>query len=115
MSAPRTAAAKEEEAQLNDLRDRADQATAEAAQALAEMSRRVSAARRPGETARRLTADARAAAVSAVRQWTARAGGRRPAQRVALAVIPVCALAIAAAYLKFSHPERLRAFAPSRR
>jgi hypothetical protein len=56
MSLIRTAAEREEEAELNDLRDQADRSTAEAAQILAEMTRRITVVRRPGQAARRLTA-----------------------------------------------------------
>jgi hypothetical protein len=49
--------------------------------------------RRPGEGARRLTASARVAAFRAVREGPGTIAGQRGAKRVALAAIPVVALA----------------------
>jgi hypothetical protein len=118
MSVTRTAAAREEEAELNQLRDQADRTAADAAQALAELTRRIDVARRPGEAVRRLTADARAAARRALRgpgSATVQRGPWRPA----LAAVPVLALAAALAYaaargkIIFRDPERVRALARS--
>ena len=46
----RTAAAREEEAELNELREQADRATAELAQTLTELTRRITVVRRPSTT-----------------------------------------------------------------
>ncbi len=98
MSIARTAAGKEEEAELSYLRDAADRSAADAAQTLAELARRLSVARRPGEAVRRATAVARAAALRALRQGPGVIAGRRGAWRPALAAIPVLVLAAALAY-----------------
>jgi hypothetical protein len=114
MSGIRTAAAREEEMELNALRAQADRTTAEAAQVLAELTRRLTVARRPGESVRRLTADAQAAAVRALREGPGKMAGQLGAWRPALAAIPVLAVAVALAYavaqgkIKFSGPERTR-------
>lgn len=114
MSVIRTAATREEEMELNDLRAQADRTTAETAQALAELTRRITAVRRPGEAARRLTADARVAALRTLREGSGKIVGQRRAWRLALAAIPllavVAALAYAAAQRKtiFSGTERYR-------
>jgi hypothetical protein len=124
MSLTRTAAEREEEAELNDLRDQADRSTAEAAQILAELTRRITVVRRPGQAARRLTADVRVAALRALREGPGGIVGRRGAWRPVLAAIPVLTLAAALAYaaargklippkIKFSAPERIRL--PARR
>ncbi len=110
----RTAAAREEEAELNDLRDQADRAAAEAAQALAELVRRVNVARRLGEAARGLTAEARVTALRALREGPV--AGQRGAWRLALAAVPVLALAAALAYAAAREKagEQARAGARSR-
>jgi hypothetical protein len=119
MSLIRTAAEREEEAELNDLRDQADRSTAEAAQILAEMTRRITVVRRPGQAVRRLTADARVAALRFLRQGPGGIAGQRGAWRPVLAAIPVLTLVAVIAYaaargklippkIKFSVPERTR-------
>jgi hypothetical protein len=94
----RTAAAREEEAELNELRDQADRATAELAQTLTELTRRITVVRRPGAAARRLTADARVTALRALRERPGSFVGQRGAWRPALAAIPVFAVAAALGY-----------------
>jgi hypothetical protein len=119
MSLIRTAAEREEEAELNDLRDQADRSTAEAAQILAEMTRRITVVRRPGQAARRLTADARVAALRVLREGPGGIAGQRGAWRPVLAAIPVLTLVAVLAYaaargklippkIKFGFPERAR-------
>ena len=98
MSAVRTAAQHEEEAELRNLRDQADRSTAEAAQTLAELIRRLNAAGHPKETARRLAADARVTVLRALRQGPGKVAGQRGARRLALAAVPVLAVAAALAY-----------------
>jgi hypothetical protein len=94
----RTAAAREEEAELKYLRAQADGAGAEVAQTLAELVRRISVTRRPGAAARRLTAGARVTALRSVREGPGKIAGQRGAKRLALAAIPVLvAVALAAA------------------
>ncbi len=113
MSVIRTAAEREEEAELNELRGEADHAAAEAAGTLAELSERITAVRRPGRAARRLAADARVTALRVVREGP----GQRGAWRPALAAIPVLVAAAALAYAAYrgklsprmltsGHPER---------
>lgn len=121
MSAPRGAAAQEEQAQLKRLRDEVDQSTTEVARTLTELTGRLAAAGRPMEIARRLAVNARVTALRAVREGpgkknplhlalrspTGRAGqrhdeagpfaGQRGAKRLALAAIPVLAVAAATA------------------
>lgn len=120
----RTAAAREEEAELNELREQADRATAELAQTLTELTRRITAVRRPGAAARRLTADARVTALRALREGPGSFVGQRGAWRAALAAIPVVAVAAALGYaayrgklapakVKVKAPERIRL--PARR
>lgn len=116
----RTAAAREEEAELNELRDQVDRATAELAQTLAELTRRISVLRRPGGAARRLTADARVTALRALHGGPgSTTAGQRGAWRPALAAIPVAVLTAALGYaayrrklalakIKVSAPERIR-------
>lgn len=117
MSIVRTAAVKEEEAQLNHLRDQADRTAAEAARTLEELTGRLAAVGRPGEAARRLATDARVTALRAVRR-------QRGAKRLTLAAIPVLAVAAALVYaaartqltpakFKAGAPERIRP--PARR
>ena len=98
MSVVRTAAEREEEAELNALRGEADRSAAEAARTLAELSRRITAVRRPATTARRLAADARVTALRAVRGGPGSIAGRRGAWRPVLAAIPVLVVAAALAY-----------------
>jgi hypothetical protein len=118
MSIIRTAATREEEMELSDLRAQADRTTAAAAQALAELTRRITAARRPREVARRLTADAGVAVLRALGETPGKIVAKRGAWRPALAAIPVLAVAAALAYaaaqgkIKFSGPERYRNSAP---
>ena len=126
MSVVRTAAEREEEAQLNELRGEADRTAAEAARTLAELSRRIDAVRRPGQAVRRLAADARVTALRVVREGPGSIAGQRSAWRPALAAIPVAlvvaaVLAYAAArgkltagQLTTAHPERARASARPR-
>jgi hypothetical protein len=97
----RTAAAREEEAELNELRDQADRAAAEVAQTLTELNRRITVVRRPGAAARRLTADARVTALRALREGPGSIVGQRGACRLALAAIPVFALATALGYAAY--------------
>jgi hypothetical protein len=115
----RTAAAREEAAELNELRDQADRAAAELAQTLGELTRRISVVRRPGQAARRLTADARVSALRTLHGGPGSTAGQRGAWRPALAAIPVIALAAALGYaacrgklapakVKVSAPERVR-------
>jgi hypothetical protein len=82
------AAAFEENAELQELRERADQTGRETAQTLAELAGRVADARDPKVVARRVTARARAV--------TARARQRMPdpatAKRAALAMVPALSL-----------------------
>lgn len=125
MSVVRTAAEREEEAQLNELRGEADRTAAEAARTLAELSRRIAAVRRPGQAARRLAADARVTALRVVREGPGSTAGQRGAWRPALAAIPVLVVAAALAYAAArgqlaagkratAHPERARASARHR-
>jgi hypothetical protein len=93
VSLTRTAAEREEEAELNELRGEADRTAAEAARTLAELTRRIGEVRRPGEAARRLVADARVTALRKVREGTGGLAGRRGARPLALAAIPVLAVA----------------------
>ena len=113
MSAARTAAEREEQAELNLLRDQAERTAGEAAQTLAELTRRITVARRPGTAARRLTADALASALQAIREEQGKIASWRRVWRPALAAVPVLALAAALAYAaqrkaKSSHPRRVR-------
>jgi hypothetical protein len=120
----RTAAEREEEAELDYLRDQAERATVDAARALAELAARIAVARRPGQAARRLTVRALAAALRALREGPG--SGQRGAWRPALAAVPVLLLAGALAYAiargrgegqqaRAGHPERVRAFARARK
>lgn len=99
MSVVRTAAEREEEAELSELRDEAARTAAEAARTLAELSRRIEFARRPKEAAARLAADARVTALRAVRRGWGRTGGRRGAWRPALAAVLILAAATGSGYL----------------
>jgi hypothetical protein len=92
VSPVRTAADREEQAELAMLREQADRTADEVAQTVAELSRRIDVLRRPSETARRMTADARAAAVRALRQ-APQIAGQPGVRRAALAAVPVLALA----------------------
>ncbi len=97
----RTAATREEEAELNELREQAKLATAELAQTLTELTRRITVVRRPGAAARRLTADARVTALRALREGPGSFAGQRSAWRLALAAIPVVAVAAALGYAAY--------------
>lgn len=140
MSIVRTAAVKEEEAQLNHLRDQAERTAAEAARTLEELTGRLAAVGRPGEAARRLASDARATALRAVRQGTGTnpllfvlrrkeqkngqrqkeegsIAGQRGAKRLTLAAIPVLAVAAALVYAAARTqltPAKFKAGAPER-
>jgi hypothetical protein len=83
------------------------------------MTRRITVVRRPGQAARRLTADARVAALRFLRQGPGGIAGQRGAWRPVLAAIPVLTLVAVIAYaaargklippkIKFSVPERTR-------
>lgn len=102
MSRPVSAAALEEQAELRNLRDAADQSAADVAKVLAELTRRLTAARQPKEAARQLAARVRVTATRTLRAgWDAgweRTGGQRGAWRPALAVVPVLAVATALGY-----------------
>jgi hypothetical protein len=99
MSAIRSAAAREEEAELEYLRAQADGSAAEAAATLAELGGRLTAATRPAAMARRITADARVATVCALRGVPGRIAGQRGNwRRPVLAAVPVLAVAAALAY-----------------
>ncbi len=91
------AATVEEQAGLQELRDRADRTTAEAARTLTELTGRLAQARQPGAMARRLTADARTAAARTLREGPGKLAGQRGARRAALGAIPVLALVVAVA------------------
>lgn len=109
----RTAAAREEEAELKYLRDQADGASAEVAHTLAELARRISVVRQPGAVARRLTADAQVTALRAAREGPGKIAGQRGAKRLALAAIPALSLAVltyaaARGRIKSSDPARVR-------
>lgn len=108
MSARHTAAAVEEQAKLRELRDRADQTTAEAARTLAELAARLADARDPGAVARRLAATARGAAVRTLRKVPGKIAGQRGARRIALAAVPALAAAAAVflAYRRFTAADR---------
>jgi hypothetical protein len=112
----RTAAEREEQAELAMLREQADRTADEVARTVAELSRRAGIVRRPGPTARRMAAEAAATAVRAIRQAPRQVAGQPGVRRAALAAVPVLALAAftyAAAHGKItiSYPERARAFA----
>jgi hypothetical protein len=95
------AAAFEENAELQDLRDRADQTGREAAQTLAELAGRVADARDPKVVARRLTARARHTAAIARRRVPGNLAGPRGAKGAALAAIPVLGLLTLAAVARY--------------
>lgn len=97
MSLPRTAAEREEEAELNALRDQAELSAVEAGRTLAEVSGRLAAAAHPGRMIRRRVADARVAAFRVLRQESGKIAGQQGARRLALAAIPVF-VAVACAY-----------------
>lgn len=92
-----TAASVEEQAELQELRDRADRTTAEAARTIAELTGRLAQARQPGVLARRLTTNARNGAAHVLRGGPGKLAGQRGARRAALAAIPVLALVAAVA------------------
>lgn len=103
----RSAADREEQAQLNTLRDQADRSAAEAAHTLAELTSRLSAGH-PKAVARRLAEDARVTARRAVREGPGMIAGQRGARRLALTAIPVLLIAAALTYaaLRGKHPAR---------
>lgn len=109
MSTRDSTAALEEEAELRELRDRADRTTAEAAQTLAELTARLAAARDPGAMARRLTARTRDVATRALREGPGKLASQPNARRAALAAIPVLAVtaAMIVAYRRGYLPPRL--------
>jgi hypothetical protein len=95
-----TAAEFEEQAQLEELRDRADRTAAEAARTLAELGARMADAAQPGAMARRLAVVGRGAAARALREVPGEIAGQRGARRAALAGIPVL-IAAAAVFLGY--------------
>ena len=95
MSTSRSADAVEEEAELRELRDRADRTTAEAARTLAELTARLAAAREPGAVARRLAGRTRDVAARTLGEVPGKLAGQRGARRTALVAIPVLAVAAA--------------------
>ena len=95
MSTRDSAAALEEEAELRELRDRADRTTAEAARTLAELTARLAAAREPGAVARRLAARTRDVAARTLGEVPGKFAGQHGARRTALVAIPVLAVAAA--------------------
>ena len=109
MSTRDSATALEEEADLRELRDRADRTTAEAARTLAELTARLAVARDPGAMARRLTARTRDVANRALREVPGKFASQSSARRAALAAIPVLAVAAATivAYRRGYLPPRL--------
>ena len=90
------AAAFEENAELRELRERADQTGREAAQTLAELAGRFADARDPKVVARRATARARAAAVRARRHMPAYPSAAKRAAVVAVPVIGLLTVTIVA-------------------
>ncbi len=120
MSVRRHGAALEEQAELHQLRDQADQTAAEAARTLEELTGRLAAMGHPGAMARRLAADARAAAARTLRELPRKIASQRGAWGPALAAIPVLAVAVAVAVarqrarpqstaeIKFATTERVR-------
>jgi hypothetical protein len=94
----RTAAEREEEAELKYLRDQADRSAVEVARTLAELTGRLAAVGHPGQAARQLAAGARVTALRAVREGPGKIAGQRGAWRPALAAIPVLVVAAALAY-----------------
>ena len=113
MSTRDSAAALEEEAELRELRDRADRTTAEAARTLAVLTARLAAARDPGAMARRLTARTRDVATRALREVPGKLASQ-PNRRAALAAIPVLAVtaAMIVAYRRGYLPPRLPCRSP---
>jgi len=103
----RTAADREEQAELNDLRDQADRSAAAAAHTLAELTSRLTAAH-PVAVARRVAGGARVTALRAVREGPGKIAGQRGAKRLALTAIPVFLIAGALAYavIRGRHPAR---------
>lgn len=89
MTARRGAAATEEHAQLEELRDRADRTGQEAARTLAELAGRVAMARDPQAVARRLSERARHQAMRARKRMQAALAEHRVVKQAALAAIPV--------------------------
>lgn len=114
MSTRDSAVALEEEAELRELRDRADRTTAEAARTLAELTARLAAARYPGAMARRLTARTRDVASRALREVPGKLASQPNARRAALAAIPVLAVtaAMIVAYRRGYLPPRLSCRSP---
>lgn len=114
MSPVRTAAEREEQAELTMLREQADRTADEVAQTLAELTRRIDVVRRAGEAARRISA-ARGTALRALRQGPRAIAAQPGVRRVALAAAPVLVLAVfacaARGKIKFGCPERARVFA----
>jgi hypothetical protein len=114
VSPVRTAAEREEQAELIMLREQADRTADEVAQTLAELTRRIDVVRRAGEAARRIRADARGTALRALRQGPRAIAGQPGVRRVALAAAPVLVLAVSACAargkIKFGS-ERARVFA----
>ena len=92
-----TAADREEDAELNDLRDQAERAAAEAARTLAELTSRLSAGH-PKAVARRLAGHARVTARRAAREGPGKIAGQRGAKHLALTAIPVLLVAAALAF-----------------
>jgi hypothetical protein len=93
----RTAAEREEQAELAELRTQAARTADEVTQTLAELNRRADVVRRPGKAARRIV-------------------GQPGVRRAALAAAPLFALAVfayaaAQGKLRSGNPERSRVFA----
>ena len=99
---PGTAAAKEERAELEELRSRADRTAHEAARTLGELTERLAEARSPRLLARQATGRARQSAGRAFGRARAKTresfDGQRGATHIALAAIPVVALLAVIAY-----------------
>ena len=112
MSTRDSAVALEEEAELRELRDRADRTTAEAVRTLAELTARLAAARDPSAMARRLTVRTRDVATRALREGPGKLASQPNARRAALVAIPVLAVtaAMIVAYRRGYLPPRLRRF-----
>jgi hypothetical protein len=109
-----SATALEEEAELRELRDRADRTTAEAARTLATLTARLAAARDPGAVARQLTARTRDVATRALREVPGKLASQPNARLAALAAIPVLAVtaAMIVAYRRGYLPPRLPCRSP---
>lgn len=115
MSVPHGAAAREERAELISLRDEADRSVAEVARTLAELTGRVASVRHPGNTARRLAAQVRVTALRAVREGPGQIADQRGAWRLALAAVPVIAVAAVIAYAAVSGKAGRRRITATRR